>query len=46
MKDFKVTPLPIDFDFESKNILIALNTTSRALAELKGGIKKIPNSQI
>lgn len=46
MKDFKVTPLSIDFDFESKNILIALNITSRALAELKGGIKKIPNSQI
>ncbi len=46
MKNFKVTPLPIDFDFESKTILIALNTTSRALAELKGGIKKIPNSQI
>lgn len=46
MKNFKVTPLPIDFDFESKKILIALNTTSRALAELKGGIKKIPNSQI
>ena len=46
MENFKVQQLPIDFDFETKNILKALNKASRALAELKGDIKKIPNSQI
>ena len=38
--------LPPAFDFENVTILKALNTASRALGELRGEIKKIPNSQI
>lgn len=47
MKDeFNVPLLPPAMDVESVNILKALNNASRALGELKGEIKKIPNSQI
>ena len=47
MKDeFDVPLLPPTVDVESVNILKALNRASRALGELKGEIKKIPNSQI
>ena len=46
MNEFKVDLLPPQVDCESVNILKALNKASRALGELKGEIKKIPNSQI
>jgi Fic family protein len=46
MENFKVQQLPISFDFETKKILKSLNRASRALGELKGDIKKIPNSEI
>jgi Fic family protein len=45
-KDFVVIPLPPIYDVETVTILKALNAASRALAELRGEIKKIPNSQI
>ena len=44
--EFEVTMLPPAFDFENVTILKALNNASRALGELRGEIKKIPNSQI
>lgn len=43
---YNVKPLPPEYDVENIAILKALNATSRALGELKGQIKKIPNSQI
>ena len=46
INEFTIMPLPPQVDVESVKILKALNTTSRALGELKGEIKKIPNSQI
>ncbi|MBP7173899.1 MAG: Fic family protein [Cloacibacterium sp.] len=45
-REFDVPLLPPAVDVESVNILKALNNASRALGELKGEIKKIPNSQI
>lgn len=45
-REFDVPLLPPKVDVESVNILKALNNASRALGELKGEIKKIPNSQI
>lgn len=45
-KEFIVTPLPPIYEVENLKILKALNTASRALGELRGEIKKIPNSQI
>lgn len=45
-QEFDVPLLPPSVDVESVNILKALNNASRALGELKGEIKKIPNSQI
>lgn len=45
-ENFIVTPLPPIYEVENLKILKALNTASRALGELKGEIKKIPNSQI
>ena len=41
-----ILPLPPQVDVESIKILKALNIASRALGELRGEIKKIPNSQI
>lgn len=46
MNSFKVSSLPPNIDCESVNILKALTKSARSLAELKGEIKKIPNSQI
>ena len=46
INEFEIVPLPPNFDVENVKILKALNTASRALGELKGEIKKIPNSQI
>ena len=45
-EDFVVIPLPPIYDLENVKILKALNAASRALGELRGEIKKIPNSQI
>jgi Fic family protein len=44
--EFFVKQLPPDFDVENVVILKALNAASRALGELRGEVKKIPNSQI
>ncbi len=46
MDDFKLDILPPKYEVENIEILKVLNTTSRVLGELKGEIKKIPNSQI
>lgn len=46
INDFTILPLPPQVDVESIKILKALNIASRALGELRGEIKKIPNSQI
>lgn len=46
MDDIKISLLPNGVEFETVEVLKALNLASRALAELKGEIKKIPNSQI
>jgi len=43
---FKVNNLPPAIDCETIEILKALIKASRSLAQLKGEIKKIPNSQI
>jgi Fic family protein len=44
--DFIVAILPPNYDVENVRILKALNAASRVLGELRGEIKKIPNSQI
>lgn len=44
--EFKIQSLPPQFEVENITILKALNAASRALGELRGEIKKIPNSQI
>lgn len=46
MNEFVIDMLPPKYDVESVKILKVLNSTSRILGELKGEIKKIPNSQI
>ena len=46
MDNFEVTVLPPNINLESIAILKALVTATRALGELRGEIKKIPNSQI
>ena len=46
INEFTMLPLPPQVDVESIKILKALNIASRALGELRGEIKKIPNSQI
>jgi Fic family protein len=46
MDTFKVSALPPTIEVESKTIFKALIGASRALGELRGEIKKIPNSQI
>ena len=43
---FQIDKLPPKLDCETNLILINLNKASRALGELKGEVKKIPNSQI
>ena len=42
----KLTNLPPEYNFDDPAILRALNLASRALAELKGESKTIPNSDI
>jgi Fic family protein len=44
--EFSIAPLPPVYDVENIKVLKALNAASRALGELRGEIKKIPNSQI
>ncbi len=46
MSKFKITKLPINFDFESKNVLKKLADAKSALAELKGFVNIIPNQDI
>jgi Fic family protein len=46
MENFELTKLPPKQDVETKAVLRALNKASRALAELKGEAKTIPNENI
>lgn len=46
MENFVLHKLPPKQDIETKNVLRALNNASRALAELKGEAKTIPNENI
>lgn len=46
MSEIKIQPLPPNFNCETVEILKSLAKASRALGELKGEVKKIPNSQI
>ncbi len=46
MNTFKISTLPIDFDFETKKILKKLSDAKSALAELKGFVNIIPNQSI
>lgn len=46
MKPFSVKPLPVKGDLETKKILKKLANSHRALAELKGISKSIPNETI
>lgn len=46
MKPFSVKPLPVKEDLETKKILKKLANSHRALAELKGISKSIPNETI
>lgn len=46
MAEITINPLPPKINCESVAILKALTKASRALGELKGEVKKIPNSQI
>ena len=46
MIDFELSKLPPKQDVETKAVLRALNKASRALAELKGEAKTIPNENI
>ena len=45
-KEYDIPNLPLDFDFETKEILSQLNKASRKLAELKGVALTIPNENI
>lgn len=45
-KDYQIPALPLDFDFETKNILRQLSKSNRRLAELKGVAFTIPNENI
>lgn len=45
-KDYQIPALPLDFDFETKNILRQLSKSNRRLAELKGVPLTIPNENI
>jgi Fic family protein len=46
MKAFQLAPLPLDYPLETIPILRQLTKSSRALAELKGEAKTIPNESI
>lgn len=46
MENFELPKLPPKQDTETKDVLRALNNASRALAELKGEAKTIPNENI
>jgi len=46
MENFELHKLPPKQDIETKDVLRALNKASRALAELKGEAKTIPNENI
>ena len=46
MENFELNKLPPKHDIETKAVLRALNKASRALAELKGEAKTIPNENI
>ncbi len=46
MENFELCKLPPKQDIETKQVLRALNKASRALAELKGEAKTIPNENI
>ena len=45
-KDYQIPALPLDFDFETKNILRQLSKSNRRLAELTGVALTIPNENI
>lgn len=44
--DYEIPELPLNFDFETKNILRQLNKSNKRLAELKGVALTIPNENI
>jgi Fic family protein len=46
MTKYKIKPLPLATDLETRAILKALTKTSRALGQLRGEAKTIPNEQI
>lgn len=46
MHTWKLNPLPLEVDLESKSVLKALPSAHAALAELKGLASTIPNQQI
>lgn len=45
-KEFNLKPLPLQVNLNTVPILLQLNKSSRALAELKGEVKTIPNESI
>lgn len=45
-KIYPIPTLPLEFDFETKEVLRQLTRASRALAELNGVAQKIPNENI
>ena len=45
-KDYQIPALPLDFDFETKNILRQLSKSNRRLAKLNGVALTIPNENI
>ncbi len=45
-RTYDLPNLPLTEDFESAAVLLALNRASRALAELKGTARTIPNEQV
>lgn len=45
-KEYQIPTLPLEFDFETKEVLRQLTLASRALAELNGVAQKIPNENI
>ncbi len=45
-RTYDLPDLPMDLDFSHPRLLLTLNSASRALAELKGTAKTIPNEQI
>ena len=45
-QEYTPTPLPIDQDLETKKVLKKIVSANRALAELKGAARSIPNQTI